>query len=84
MANAEFLNVPGGRLAYEVVGPADGPLVVALPGMGDLTVQAIFRRDFLVVQFCVVGVPGPDVIATVHTVPFGAFVYVTPSTDTLM
>ncbi len=28
--------------------------IFALPGMGDLTVQAIFRRDFLVVQFCVV------------------------------
>jgi peptide/nickel transport system permease protein len=28
--------------------------IFALPGMGDLTVQAILRRDFLVVQFCVV------------------------------
>ena len=28
--------------------------IFGLPGMGDLTVQAIFRRDFLVVQFCVV------------------------------
>jgi peptide/nickel transport system permease protein len=28
--------------------------IFALPGMGDLTVQAISRRDFLVVQFCVV------------------------------
>jgi peptide/nickel transport system permease protein len=26
----------------------------ALPGMGDLILQAIFRRDFLVVQMCVV------------------------------
>ena len=25
-----------------------------LPGMGQLTVEAVFRRDFLVVQFCVV------------------------------
>ncbi|BCJ26927.1 alpha/beta fold hydrolase [Actinocatenispora sera] len=36
MANTEFLDVPGGQLAYEVVGPVDGPLVIALPGMGDL------------------------------------------------
>jgi peptide/nickel transport system permease protein len=28
--------------------------IFALPGMGDLTVQAIFRRDFPVVQVCVV------------------------------
>jgi peptide/nickel transport system permease protein len=28
--------------------------IFGLPGMGDLTVQAIFRRDFLVVQTCVV------------------------------
>ncbi|BCJ39007.1 hydrolase [Actinocatenispora thailandica] len=34
--NTQFLNVPGGQLAYDVVGPADGPLVIALPGMGDL------------------------------------------------
>jgi len=27
--------------------------IFGLPGMGDLTVQAIFRRDFLVVQMCV-------------------------------
>jgi peptide/nickel transport system permease protein len=28
--------------------------IFALPGMGDLTVQAIFRRDYPVVQVCVV------------------------------
>ncbi|NYI06217.1 alpha/beta fold hydrolase [Allostreptomyces psammosilenae] len=30
----EFLDVPGGRIAYDVTG--DGPLVVCLPGMGDV------------------------------------------------
>ncbi len=28
--------------------------IFALPGMGSLTVEAIFRRDFLTVQICVV------------------------------
>lgn len=28
--------------------------IFGLPGMGQLTVEAVFRRDFLVVQFCVV------------------------------
>ena len=28
--------------------------IFGLPGMGELTVEAVFRRDFLVVQFCVV------------------------------
>nr|MDT0664288.1 alpha/beta hydrolase [Micromonospora sp. DSM 115978] len=32
----QYLDRPGGRLAYEVAGPADGPLVVCLPGIGDL------------------------------------------------
>ncbi|MDI1464993.1 alpha/beta fold hydrolase [Catellatospora sp. KI3] len=31
-----FLDIPGGRLSYDLTGPADGPLVVCLPGMGDL------------------------------------------------
>jgi pimeloyl-ACP methyl ester carboxylesterase len=30
-----FVEVPGGRIAYEVVGPQDGPLVVGVHGMGD-------------------------------------------------
>jgi len=30
-----FLGVPGGRLAYDVTGPGDGPLVICTPGMGD-------------------------------------------------
>jgi len=32
-----------------------------------------------VVQFCVAGVPGPAMIATVHTVPAGAFTWPVPS-----
>jgi pimeloyl-ACP methyl ester carboxylesterase len=35
----EFLNVPGGRIAYDVTG--EGPLVVCVPGMGDI--RATFR-----------------------------------------
>ncbi|MEU8040450.1 alpha/beta hydrolase [Streptosporangium sp. NPDC049078] len=34
-AGTEFLDVAGGRLAYEVSGPQDGPLVVCAHGMGD-------------------------------------------------
>ena len=30
-----FLDVPGGRLAYDLTGPADAPLVICTPGMGD-------------------------------------------------
>lgn len=32
----ELLDRPEGRIAYTVDGPADGPLVVLVPGMGDL------------------------------------------------
>ncbi len=32
----QFLEVAGGRLGYDVTGPADGPLVVCTPGLGDL------------------------------------------------
>ncbi|MGA8115735.1 MAG: alpha/beta hydrolase [Actinocatenispora sp.] len=32
----EFLQVDGGRIGYEVAGPADGPLVVCAPAMGDI------------------------------------------------
>ena len=42
--------------------------IFALPGMGDLTVQAIFRRDFLVVQFCVV-IFAPRTAITRRTAP---------------
>jgi pimeloyl-ACP methyl ester carboxylesterase len=31
----KFLDVPGGRLAYDVAGPEGAPLVICTPGMGD-------------------------------------------------
>ncbi|WP_263731750.1 alpha/beta fold hydrolase [Cellulomonas sp. SG140] len=34
--HTELLDRPEGRIAYTVEGPADGPLVVLVPGMGDL------------------------------------------------
>jgi pimeloyl-ACP methyl ester carboxylesterase len=37
---AEFLDVPGGQIAYDVTG--QGPLVVCVPDMGDL--RATFRH----------------------------------------
>jgi pimeloyl-ACP methyl ester carboxylesterase len=33
--STQFLDVPGGRIAYEVTGPAQGPLVVLVHGTGD-------------------------------------------------
>lgn len=36
MTTTQHLQRPYGRLAYTVDGPADGPLVVLVPGMGDL------------------------------------------------
>lgn len=38
----EYLQRPGGRIAYDVHGPDGGPLVVAVPGMGD--VRAAYRH----------------------------------------
>ncbi len=35
-AKTEFLDVPGGRLAYDVSGPEGAPLVLCTPGMGDI------------------------------------------------
>ena len=37
----QFLDVPGGRLAYDVSGPHDGALVLCVAGMGDT--RAAFR-----------------------------------------
>jgi pimeloyl-ACP methyl ester carboxylesterase len=37
----QFLDVPGGRLAYDVAGPDDAPLVLCVAGMGDR--RAAFR-----------------------------------------
>jgi pimeloyl-ACP methyl ester carboxylesterase len=36
MTTSKYLERPEGRLAFDLTGPADGPLVVAAPGMGDL------------------------------------------------
>lgn len=33
---AQYVDRPDGRIAFDVTGPAAGPLVVCLPGMGDL------------------------------------------------
>lgn len=30
-----FLDLPGGRIAFDIAGPDDGPLIVCLHGMGD-------------------------------------------------
>ncbi|SDY65447.1 Pimeloyl-ACP methyl ester carboxylesterase [Micromonospora pattaloongensis] len=43
-----FLEVPGGRLAYEATGPADGPLVVCAHGMGDTRASYRFLTPALV------------------------------------
>lgn len=39
MPNTEYLDRPGGRIAYDVTG--SGPLVICLPGMGDL--RSVYR-----------------------------------------
>ena len=36
MTTTQYLDRPNGRLAYELTGDPDGPLVVLSPGMGDL------------------------------------------------
>lgn len=36
MTVSQFLQRPEGRIAYDLSGPADGPLVVCLPAMGEL------------------------------------------------
>ncbi|MEU4410462.1 alpha/beta hydrolase [Streptosporangium sp. NPDC023963] len=41
MTGTEFLDMAGGRLAYEVIGPRGGPLVVCAHGMGDT--RKVFR-----------------------------------------
>ena len=47
----QLLAVPGGTLAYDVTGPADGRLLILAPGMGD--VRAAFR--FVVPQLVAQG-----------------------------
>jgi pimeloyl-ACP methyl ester carboxylesterase len=41
-SETRFLDLPGGRLAYSVEGPQDGPLVVCAHGMGDT--RAAYRH----------------------------------------
>ena len=41
MSTTQFLTRADGRIAYDLSGPADGPLLVLAPGMGD--VRAAFR-----------------------------------------
>lgn len=48
MAPAQFLEVAGGRLAYEVSGPDGAPLVLCAPGMGDLRGAFRFLTPLLV------------------------------------
>ena len=42
-----YLNVPGGTIGYDVIGPADGRLVVCAPGMGDIRQQYRFLAPLL-------------------------------------
>src|SRR5215469_1700982 len=42
-----YLDVPGGRLAYDVVGGESAPLVVCAPGMGDLRGEYRFLAPML-------------------------------------
>jgi hypothetical protein len=58
-------------------------LSVVVPAVADVIVTVHEPVPPDVVQFCAVGVPGPLVIVTVHTVPSGALLKVTPSGDTL-
>jgi pimeloyl-ACP methyl ester carboxylesterase len=55
MAPTQFLDVPGGRLAYEVSGPDGAPLVLCAPGMGDL--RGAFRFLTPLRSMCKAGKP---------------------------
>jgi pimeloyl-ACP methyl ester carboxylesterase len=44
----QFLDVPGGRLAYDVTGPDDAALVICVPGMGDIRQAFRFMAPTLV------------------------------------
>jgi hypothetical protein len=46
--------------------------IVVVPAVADVIVAVQLPVPPDVVQFCAVGVPGPEVIVTVQTVPFGA------------
>jgi hypothetical protein len=47
--------------------------IVVVPAVDDVIVAVQLPVPPDVVQFCAVGVPGPEVIVTVHVVPSGAF-----------
>jgi hypothetical protein len=57
---------------------------VEVPAVAEVIVTVQLPVPPEVVQFCDTGVPGPAVIVTVQTVPFGALLKVTLSGDTLM
>src|SRR5262249_32040754 len=52
---------------------------VVVPAVEEVIVAVQLPVPPVVVQFCVVGVPGPEVIETVQTVPSGAFAQPVPS-----
>jgi hypothetical protein len=56
---------------------------VVVPATADVITTSHVPVPPDVVQFCAVGVPGPDVIVTVQVVPSGALLYVVLSGDTL-
>lgn len=49
-SETQFLDRPGGHIAFDVQGPADGPLAVCIPGMGDLRQTFRHLRETLVGQ----------------------------------
>jgi len=42
VSETQYLDRPGGRVAFDLAGPEKGPLVVCIPGMGDL--RSTFRH----------------------------------------
>ena len=46
--NTEYLDRDGGRIAYDVAGDADAPLVVCAPSMGDLRAEYRFLAPTLI------------------------------------
>jgi pimeloyl-ACP methyl ester carboxylesterase len=48
LSETQFLDVPGGRLAYDVAGPDDGALVLCVAGMGDIRQAFRFTAPTLV------------------------------------
>lgn len=46
----QFLTRPGGRIAFDLAGPQDAPLVVCVPGMGDVRSTYRHLRESLVAE----------------------------------